>query len=408
MKTPILPLILAALPWPALAGDVTGVWKSEFDSQIGLQKYTYTLKQDGTNLTGKANSEVDGQKRDAQLSEGKVNGDAISFVEMLNFQGNDIRIAYSGKISTNEIKLLREVGDFAREEIVAKRDSAASGESTNAAPAPRRAGRPGGQPIVLGPDDKPAFPPAPDGFDKPRENIAHGKLEMVEYDSKTVGNKRKALVYLPPEYSAATKYPVLYLLHGIGGDEEEWRRGGHPEVILDNLIADKMAVPMIVVMPNGRAQPNDRAEGNVMASAPAFAKFEQDLLKDLIPFIESKYSVRTERTSRALAGLSMGGGQSLNFGLGNLDTFAWIGGFSSAPNTKPPEQLVPDAAKATQMLKLLWISCGDRDGLIYISQRTHDYLKEKNVPHIWHMDSGAHAFAVWKNDLYLFAQRILR
>jgi enterochelin esterase-like enzyme len=122
--------------------------------------------------------------------------------------------------------------------------------------------------------------------------------------------------------------------------------------------------------------------------------------------VESKFSVKTNRESRAIAGLSMGGGQSLNFGLGHLDTFAWIGGFSSAPNTKPPEQLLPDPEKAKRMLKLLWISCGDRDGLISFSQRTHVYLKENNVPHIWHVDSGVHDFSVWKNDLYLFAQRV--
>jgi enterochelin esterase-like enzyme len=217
-----------------------------------------------------------------------------------------------------------------------------------------------------------------------------------------------ALVYTPPDYQTRSRYPVLYLLHGIGGDEEEWRRGANPQAILDNLIADKKAVPMIVVMPNGRAQPNDRADGNVFASAPAFAVFERDLIDDLIPFIESKYPVKRERESRALAGLSMGGGQSLNFGLGNLDLFAWIGGFSSAPNTKMPEELVPDAAKATEKLKLLWISCGDRDGLFYVSQRTHVYLKDKNVPHVWHVDSGGHDFSVWRNDLYLFAQRIFR
>jgi enterochelin esterase-like enzyme len=145
-----------------------------------------------------------------------------------------------------------------------------------------------------------------------------------------------------------------------------------------------------------------------MSSAPAFAVFERDLIDDLIPFVESKYSVKRDRENRALAGLSMGGGQSLNFGLGHLDLFAWIGGFSSAPNTKMPEELVPDPAKAAEMLKLLWISCGDRDGLIYISQRTHAYLKDKNVPHIWHVDSGGHDFTVWTNDLYLFAQRIFR
>jgi len=161
-------------------------------------------------------------------------------------------------------------------------------------------------------------------------------------------------------------------------------------------------------MPNGRAQKNDRAEGNVMASAPAFAKFENDLLKDLIPFIESKYSVKTDRESRALAGLSMGGGQSLNFGLGHLDTFAWIGGFSSAPNTKSPADLVPDPKKATDQLKLLFVSCGNKDGLIRISQGVHAYLKENGVPHIWHVDEHAHDFQHWKKGLFHFAQRIFK
>jgi len=216
------------------------------------------------------------------------------------------------------------------------------------------------------------------------------------------------LVYTPPGYTSDAKYPVLYLLHGIGGDEEEWHQHGSPQVILDNLIADKKAVPMIVVFPNGRAQPNDRAEGNVYAAAPAFANFEQDLLVDLIPAVQQKYSVNTNREARALAGLSMGGGQSLNFGLAHLDTFAWIGGFSSAPNTKPPEELVPDPAKAAAMLKLLWISCGDQDGLINFSQRTHVYLKENNVPHIWQLDYGMHEFKVWKRDLYQFAQLIFQ
>jgi enterochelin esterase-like enzyme len=406
MKPSIILLTFAVVPLSVFAADVTGTWKSEFDSQIGLQKYTYTLKQDGTNLTGKANSEVGDQKRETELKEGKIDGDKISFVEMLSFQGNDIRITYSGAISTNELKLTREVGEFAKEEIVAKRDGTAQ---TASAPGQRRQGRGGfGGPITLGPDDKAAFPPAPEGFDKTREDIAHGKLEMVEYDSKSVGNKRKALVYTPPGYSADKKYPVLYLLHGIGGDEEEWRRGGHPEIILDNLIADKKAVPMIIVMPNGRAQPNDRAGNNAMSTAPAFGKFDQDLLGSLIPFIESKYSVKADRENRALAGLSMGGGQSLNFGLGNLDTFAWVGGFSSAPNTKPAAELVPDPEAATKKLKLLWVSCGNKDGLIRISQGVHTYLKEKNVPHTWHVDDYAHDFKHWKEALYQFSQLIFR
>jgi enterochelin esterase-like enzyme len=403
MTTRFLPVGFLAVSCLLRATDISGTWKAEFDTQIGVQKYTYTLKQDGAALTGKASSEFNGEKRETELKQGKLEGDTVSFVEMLSFQGNELQVTYSGKISGNEIKFTREVGEFAKEELVAKRDA------PSAPPAAQkgRGGR-GGQPIVLGPDDKPVVPPPPAGFNEPRQGIPNGAIETVEYDSKSVGTRRKALVYTPPGYSAGTKYPVLYLLHGIGGDEEEWNRGARPAAILDNLIADKKAAPMIVVMPNGRAQPNDRAEGNIMAAAPAFAKFEADLLDDLIPFIESKYSTKTDRESRALAGLSMGGGQSLNFGLAHLDTFAWIGGFSSAPNTKPPEQLVPDPAKATRMLKLLWISCGDRDGLIFISQRTHAYLKEKSVPHIWHVDSGVHDFAVWRSNLFHFAQRIFR
>src|SRR5262245_10303021 len=408
MKTPIILPILAALPCVALAADVTGNWKAEFDSQIGHLKYTYTLKQDGTNLAGKANSEVNDQKREAELKEGKVTGEKISFVEILNFQGNDIRISYNGTISSNEMKLTREVGTFAKMEIVAKREPGAT-QPAVASGQRGRGGRGGfGGPIVLGPDDKPAFPPAPEGFGKARESTAHVKTEMIEYDSKSVGNKRKALVYTPPDYSADAKYPVLYLLHGIGGDEEEWRRGGHPEIILDNLIADKKAVPIIIVMPNGSAQPNDRVGTNAMATAPAFAKFDKDLLGDLIPFIESKYSVKSDRENRALAGLSMGGGQSLNFGLANLDTFAWVGGFSSAPNTKPAGELVPDPDKAMKQLKLLYISCGNKDGLIRISQGVHAYLKEKNVPHIWHVDEHAHDFQHWRKALYNFSQLIFK
>jgi enterochelin esterase-like enzyme len=183
-----------------------------------------------------------------------------------------------------------------------------------------------GGPIVLNPDDVPAFPEPPAGIDADRPDIPHGTLKMIEYDSKSVGTRRKMQVYTPPGYSSEQKYPVLYLLHGIGGDETEWHRFAKPNLLMDNLLADGKAVPMIIVMPNGRAQENDRAEGNVFASAPAFAAFEQDLLNDVIPAIEARYSVRTDREGRALAGLSMGGGQSLNFGLKHLDTFAWVGG----------------------------------------------------------------------------------
>ncbi len=265
-----------------------------------------------------------------------------------------------------------------------------------------------GGPIELGPDDKPAFDDPPAGFNARRENVPHGELTMVEYDSMTVGTRRKMLVYTPPGYSNNRKYPVLYLLHGIGGDETEWQRLCHPENILDNLLADGKIQPMIVVMPNGRAQKNDRAEGNVFATAPAFAAFEGDLLKDVIPAIEARYSVCANRENRALAGLSMGGGQALNFGLGHLDVFAWVGGFSSAPNTKPAAELVPDPAAARDKLRLLWLACGNQDGLIRISQGIHQYLKENNVPHIWHVDSHGHDGTEWAKNLYLFAQHIFK
>jgi enterochelin esterase-like enzyme len=256
--------------------------------------------------------------------------------------------------------------------------------------------------IELGPDDKQIYPDPADSIVANRDDIAHGKLEMIEYDSKTVGATRKLNVYTPPGYSADKTYPVLYLLHGIGGDETEWQRFATPDMLFDNLIADEKAVPMIVVMPNGRAQKNNRAEGNVFESAPAFAVFERDLLDDVIPAIEARYSVQADREHRALAGLSMGG-QSLNFGLGHLNQFAWVGGFSSAPNTKKPEELVPDSDKAKEQLKLLWLSCGNKDGLINISQRTQRYLKEQGIPHLWNVDSHGHDATHWRNNLYHFA-----
>ncbi|HEU5117215.1 MAG TPA: alpha/beta hydrolase-fold protein [Isosphaeraceae bacterium] len=283
----------------------------------------------------------------------------------------------------------------------------ASNAPTNAPRTGRRGGPPQSQSIVLNPDDVPAFPEPPADIDE-KQDVPHGTLAMIDYDSRSVGTTRKMQVYTPPGYSEDQKYPVLYLLHGIGGDETEWQRFAHPNLVLDNLIAAGKATPMIVVMPNGRAQKNDRAEGNVFASAPAFAAFEKDLLNDVIPTIESRYSVQADRDHRALAGLSMGGGQSLNFGLAHLDTFAWIGAFSAAPNTQPAEELVPDPEKTRRQLKLLWLACGNKDNLLRISQGVHAYMNENHVPHVWHVDSHAHDPTEWKNNLYLFAQRIFK
>jgi enterochelin esterase-like enzyme len=258
-----------------------------------------------------------------------------------------------------------------------------------------------------GKQDK-TYTSAPKGFDAKRDGVERGKLELIEYESTTVGVKRKAQVYTPPGYSKDQKYPVLYLLHGIGGNEYEWSRGGVADVIMDNLYADKKAVPMIVVLPNGRASKEQNTK-DFKGQFGAFATFEKDLLKDLIPFIEKTYSVKSDRQSRALAGLSMGGGQALNFGLGNLDTFAWVGGFSSAPNTRQPAELIKDHAEAAKKLRLLYVACGDKDSLFKISQGVHSMLEEKKVPHIYNViPGGGHDFKVWKNDLYHFSQLLFR
>jgi enterochelin esterase-like enzyme len=286
-------------------------------------------------------------------------------------------------------------------------------KAQGAAPAPGRGpnrgpgGNPFGGPIALGPDDIQVNPEPPDDINA-NKDVPHGKLEMIAYDSKTVGTTRHMNVYTPPGYSPEKKYPVLYLLHGIGGEETEWERFAQPNLVEDNLLAAGKMVPTIIVMPNGRAQKDDRPGPNPFETAPAFAAFEQDLLNDVIPAIESRYSVLPDRGHRAIAGLSMGAGQSLNFGLAHLDKFAWIGSFSAAPNTKPPAELVPDAGAVTRQLRLLYLSAGNKDGLIRISQGVHQYLKERNVPHVWNVDGHAHDPTHWRNNLYYFLQGVFK
>jgi hypothetical protein len=195
--------------------NLTGTWKGEVDTQIGLQKYTFLLKQEGASVTGKAAVDINGEKRETELKDGKIDGDSVSFVEMLNFQGNDLRIVYTGKVSGDEIKFTRAVGEFAKEEFVAKREggeASAQPSAGAAGPGARRRGERGGfgAPVTLSPEDnKEAFPKPPVGFDKLRENIPHGTLERVDYDSKTIGAKRWLEVYTPPGYSKDKQYPVL-------------------------------------------------------------------------------------------------------------------------------------------------------------------------------------------------------
>lgn len=236
---------------------------------------------------------------------------------------------------------------------------------------------------------------APKGFDVRRDGIERGKLETLEYDSKTLGEKRKLVVYTPPAFSKDAKYPVFYLLHGKGGNQSSWSsKAGLANVILDNLYADKKLVPMIVVMPNGTVDMGKGLSGG----------FESELLKDVIPFVESRYPVKSDRESRAVAGLSMGGGQSLRIGLKHLDQFAWIGGFSSAIFGKTSPVAADDAKK----IRLLWVSCGDKDTLLDANKKFQASLEDRKIPHVWHLEPGGHTFQVWRNDLYLFSQKLFK
>ena len=275
---------------------------------------------------------------------------------------------------------------------------------------PERARANFARPIVLGADDVRAFADAPAGFRDVHPGVAQGQVVELAYHSGITGTLRRAQVYLPAGYSEGRKYPVLYLLHGIGGNQDEWRGYVRAHVILDNLIADGKAVPMIVVMPNGRALPDDRSppEDRVFTpeNAAGFAKFEQDLLDFLIPAVETKYSAYADREHRAIAGLSMGGGQALNFGLGHPDAFGWVGAFSAAPNTRPPAELLPDPGAVRERFALLYLSCGNRDGLINVSQDLHVYLKRHGIPHVWNVDDHGHDGDSWANNLYHFARRI--
>jgi enterochelin esterase-like enzyme len=280
-----------------------------------------------------------------------------------------------------------------------------------------------GGPPKLGPDDKPAFPDPPTGFNAKRDNIPHGAVTLVEYDSKVLGTRRQMRVYTPPGYSSDQKYPVLYLLHGLNSNNRQWLEGCRAANVMDNLLAEGKARPMLLVFPscdanvtvtNADATAGPVERGRRGGFEGYGAPFQNDLLKEIIPYIESHYSVLADREQRALAGLSMGGGQSLNIGLSHLDTFAYVGGLSSAPNTyefgglSSGTKLLPDPAAAKEKLKLLWLACGNKDGLIRVSQGVHQMLKEQGVPHVWHVDSNSHDDLEWSSNLYLFAQRLFK
>jgi enterochelin esterase-like enzyme len=201
------------------------------------------------------------------------------------------------------------------------------------------------------------------------------------------------VVYLPPGYSTASRYPVLYLLHGAGDDETAWRDHGKIGSIMDDMYASRKLKPMIVVMPNAQGRG---------------AAIENDLLQEIIPYIEFHYAARADRESRAIAGVSMGGGQAIRIGLNHPDKFAWVGGFSASLTGKEPRELLPDPNKTSEKLKLLWISCGKADHLFALNESLLCVLEDKNISHIWEPATGGHDWPLWRINVMQFAMRLFR
>jgi enterochelin esterase-like enzyme len=252
--------------------------------------------------------------------------------------------------------------------------------------------------------------PALDFYDI--KDVPHGDVRIHWYRSRTTGQVRRVYVYTPPGYDAnpTRRYPVLYLQHGAGESERAWTAQGRANFILDNLVAAGKAAPMIIVMENGYASqagvaPPEGGRGN--------EAFGEVVMNDLIPEIDKNYRTKPERAHRAIAGLSMGGGQALNIGLGHLDQFAWIGSFSGAGarnfDVKTSFQgAFADALAFNKRAKLLWIGCGTEDSLIAGAQALHEALEKSGIRHVWWEGPGLHDWQVWRTHLYEFAQLLFR
>jgi enterochelin esterase-like enzyme len=240
-----------------------------------------------------------------------------------------------------------------------------------------------------------SLPTPPQGFDVRREGIEGGKVETVEYDSKAAGCARKMRVYTPPGFSGEQQYPVLYLLHGSRADEDSWVKAGRLDAILDNLYADKKAVPMIVVMPNG--------------DPPAFGA---DMLGDVIPYVESHFPAQVGREHRALAGVSSGAHQALELGLAHPEMFAYLGAFiGGLSNCEQFEKEYQDALKdlgAKTKLKLLWVASVKNDTNYQDCQDTLRLFKKYNIPYIYGEGKGLHDWETARSDLFLFAPLVFR
>lgn len=236
------------------------------------------------------------------------------------------------------------------------------------------------------------------------QDVPHGTLHLHTYRSKSLGQLRELVVYTPPGYASdeEQKFPVLYLQHGSGDNQATWTVHGKAHWILDNLLAQQRATPMLVVMMDGHAAgPGEGRGGNNTEY------FEKDLLQDVIPFVEANYQVQPGAEHRGIAGLSMGGGQSLTIGLNHADMFAWVGGFSSAiPNTESVAGAMQDPNRTNEQLRLLWIACGKDDFLKSRNEEFIGQLKEKGITHEWQLTEGNHSWPVWRGYLADFVPKL--
>jgi len=247
--------------------------------------------------------------------------------------------------------------------------------------------------------------------------VPHGSLNRVWYNSPSLGLYRRMLVYTPPGYENSTdKYPVLYLLHGGSIDEEGWTTMGKAHLILDNLIAQGKAKPMLIVMPNGYAnQTAAPGEGPVIKNVPApgmafsYGAFEKSLVNDIIPFIESAYRVIPTKEGRAITGLSMGGMHSFNITLNNPDLFSYIGVFSAGVRNPSPEiENQIETLKASKP-KLYWVGCGVTDPLAYTGTKALvELLKKHDFNFVYRESEGAHTWFTWRPYLAEFAQLLFK
>ena len=241
-------------------------------------------------------------------------------------------------------------------------------------------------------------------FWEPRDT-PHGAVEINWEKSKAINGETRAIwIYTPPGYAKTTRrYPVLYLLHGSNDTAAGWTMAGNANFVLDNLLADKKMQPMIVVMPFGHAAPFGGANNDTL--------FEDYLLHDVIPTVEARYRVSPGRDSRAIAGLSMGGGQSLKIGLGHLDLFSAVATFSGAiPGDFETRfaALLKDPKTTNQKLKVLWIGCGQQDSLFPRSKNLADLLDKYQVHHVFHPTDGVHNYTVWRKYLAEYTPLLFR